>query len=61
MLVFRILVLMNAAIILWNMSSLKHSDMEKKAKINWVYVKSAIISENHFKKCIQICVNARLG
>lgn len=48
MLVFQILVSMNAAVILWNMSSVKHSDMEEKAKINWACGKSAIISENQF-------------
>lgn len=39
--------LVNTVIIVWNMSSLKHSDMEKKAKVNWACGKS-VISENRF-------------
>lgn len=48
MLLFRILVLVNTIIIVWNTSSVKHSDMEKKANIKWACCKSDIISENHF-------------
>jgi O-glycosyl hydrolase len=36
--------MVNALIIVWNLSSLKHSGMEKKAKINKAYCKAVIIS-----------------